>query len=72
MGILESSLKDIVESSRFNDAAAAILQLARQVVGARTFLITCADDQHLLVLKALSEGGIAIAEGASLPLTEGY
>lgn len=72
MCIVGSSLKNIGDSSRFNDAAAAILQLARQVIGARTFLVTYADDEHLLVLKALNEGGSAMAEGASLALSEGY
>lgn len=61
--ILDVSLKEVSTLSRFREAAGAIVELARQMVGPRTFLVSHIDANSLSILRVLNAGRLNFTEG---------
>lgn len=56
-------LKEVSTHSRFRVAAGAIVELARQIVGPRTLLVSHIDANNLTVLGVLNAGRLHLTEG---------
>lgn len=65
---MDFSPGDVVNYTRFNDAADAILQLAREVVGRRTFFVSHTDERTFSILRALNHGATTMVAGTPLTL----
>lgn len=66
-----SALKDIGTSSRFHEATGAIMELARQIIGDRTFFVSYIDDERFSILRVVNAGDLQIVE-CEVPLTGTY
>lgn len=59
---MDIALKEISTRSRFHEAAGAIMQLARQIVGERTFFVSHIDADNLSILRVLNAGELVLTE----------
>lgn len=60
---VEVSLKEVSTLSRFHEATEAVMELARQIVGPRTFLVSHIDTNNLSILRVFNAGTLHITEG---------
>lgn len=63
LGIVEMSLMEVSTLSRFHEATGAVIELARQIVGQRTFLVSHIDANNLYILRAFNAGTLNVTEG---------
>jgi hypothetical protein len=63
LDIVEVPLKEVSKLSRFHEAAGAVMELAHQIVGPRTFLVSHIDTKDLSILRVFNAGTLHVTEG---------
>ncbi len=58
--ILDVSLKQIATQSRFQEASSAIIELAHQIVGPRTFFVSYIDATSMSILNVVDRAGLNV------------
>lgn len=59
---MEVTLKEISTRSRFHEAAGAIMGLARQILGERSFFVSFIDGDSFSILRVLNTGDVLVTE----------